>query len=320
MPILYFSAFLPISLPTICKTILKSLYFPFFPYLLFSLLSSLLRNQSIMSSITKVLIGTLAALSAVSALPQNDYRPTTMATAVTPAPTTNNDGLIAELRVKSTAIKRFQKLLTNDGEKLLGEEEIKKQTVFDFNNAQPAPNAKGGATKAANIDTFPILTDLGISTTLGFLNPCGMNTPHVHPRATEFLTVVEGSVKFGYILENGLTKAPNPSEITGTLEKFQGTVFPMGSIHYQFNPKCESAVFVAGLNSDDPGTSQVAQNFFGLNPDVVNATLGFPKQLDGKNIDAFRKLIPVNIAHAIDSCLATCEEARKAQQSGNKQN
>jgi oxalate decarboxylase/phosphoglucose isomerase-like protein (cupin superfamily) len=276
-----------------------------------------------MSSITKVLIGALATLSAVSALPQQNYQPnqpTTLTTAVTPAPTTNNDGLIAELRVKSTAIKRFQKLLTNNGEKLLSEDEIKKQTVFDFNNAQPAPNAKGGATKAANIDTFPILTDLGISTTLGFLNPCGMNTPHVHPRATEFLTVVEGSVKFGYILENGLTKAPNPSEISGTLEKFQGTVFPMGSIHYQFNPECKPAVFVAALNSDDPGTSQVAQNFFGLNPDVVNATLGFPKQLDGKNIEEFRKFIPANIAHAIDSCLATCPEAKEAQQSGIKQN
>lgn len=276
-----------------------------------------------MSSITKVLIGALATLSVVSALPQSGYQnnqPTTLSTATPPAATVNNDPLIAELRVKSTAIKRFQRLLTNGGEKLLSEEEVKKQTVFDFNNAQPAPGAKGGATKAANIDTFPILTDLGISTTLGFLNPCGMNTPHVHPRATEFLTVVEGSVKFGYILENGLTKAPNPSEIAGTLEKFQGTVFPMGSIHYQFNPECKPAVFVAALNSDDPGTSQVAQNFFGLNPDVVNATLGFPKQLDGKNIEEFRKLIPANIAHAIDSCLASCPEARAAQQSGLKQN
>jgi hypothetical protein len=40
-----------------------------------------------------------------------------------------------------------------------------------------------------NVETFPILTDLGISTTVAFLGACGINTPHVHPRATEFLTV-----------------------------------------------------------------------------------------------------------------------------------
>jgi hypothetical protein len=31
---------------------------------------------------------------------------------------------------------------------------------------------------------------------------------------------------------------------------------------------------VATLNSEDPGTSQIAQNFFALNSQVVDATLG----------------------------------------------
>lgn len=86
----------------------------------------------------------------------------------------------------------------------------------------------------------------------------------------------------------------------------EGTVFPQGSIHYQFNDSCEKATFVAGLNSDDPGTSQVAQNFFALNSGVVNATLGFPKTIDGKNIEEFRKAIPTNVARGIDICLARC--------------
>lgn len=157
-----------------------------------------------------------------------------------------------------------------------------------------------------NIDTFPILTDLGISTTVGFLEGCGMNTPHIHPRATEFLTLTSGSLEFGYITENGLLPAGTPSEVRGSLSAFQGTVFPIGSIHYQYNPTCEKAVFVASLNSEDAGTSQIAQNFFNLNGDVVSATLGFPKSINGKDIASFKKDIPANVALAIEECVKRC--------------
>jgi hypothetical protein len=158
------------------------------------------------------------------------------------------------------------------------------------------------------------LTGLGISTTLGFMEPCGINTPHVHPRATEFLTLVEGkNLKFGYVLENGLVvgKGKNP-EIAGTLNKFEGTVFPQGSIHFQFNDNCEKAVFVAALNSEDPGTNQVAQGFFALNNQVLDATLGFPKEINGKNIGDFAKDIPANLAQDMKVCLAKCNPKKPA--------
>lgn len=82
----------------------------------------------------------------------------------------------------------------------------------------------------------------------------------------------------------------------------------MGSIHFQFNDACESATFVASLNSEDPGTSQVAQNFFALDAGVVNATLGFPKTIDGKNIEQFRKAIPPNLAQDVDNCFVKCKK------------
>jgi hypothetical protein len=118
---------------------------------------------------------------------------------------------------------------------------------------------------------------------------------------------VEGSnLSFGYVLENGLVAAGENTEVAGTLQKFEGTVFPQGSIHFQFNNNCEQAVFVAGLNSDDPGTNQVAQGFFALNADVINAALNIPKEINGKNIEEFRKMIPANLAQNIDVCLAKC--------------
>jgi hypothetical protein len=258
-----------------------------------------------MINITKFIVVAIATFGSVQALPQG-IAPTSTA-AATPAPTDDQAQLFRDLFTAPTAIKRFQRLLTQ-GETLLTGEALKKLTVFSFNDATPAPNAKGGATKAANIETFPILTGLGISTTLGFLEACGINTPHVHPRATEFLTLVDGSnLKFGYVLENGLVKSGSP-EVAGVLNKFEGTVFPQGSIHFQFNDNCEKATFVASLNSEDPGTSQVAQNFFALNAGVVNATLGFPKTIDGKNIEEFRKIIPANLAQDVDNCLAKCRK------------
>ncbi|KAG9206621.1 hypothetical protein G6514_003458 [Epicoccum nigrum] len=206
-----------------------------------------------------------------------------------------------------STVERFQRLLVQ-GQTLLTGDALRALTVFSFNNATPAPGAKGGALISANIETFPILADLGISTTVAFLNPCGINTPHVHPRATEFLTLVEGkNLKFGFVLENGLVSANQDPEIAGFLNKLEGTVFPQGSIHFQFNDNCDDAIFVATLNSEDPGTSQIAQNFFALNAEVVNATLGFPREINGQNIQEFRKYIPANLAQDMEVCLKRCK-------------
>ena len=65
-------------------------------------------------------------------------------------------------------------------------------------------------------------------------------------------------------------------------------------------------MFVAGLNSDDPGASSVAQNFFGLSPDVVQATLGFPEAIDGENFLKFKDRIPVPFARGVEECLTRC--------------
>ncbi|EMD95018.1 hypothetical protein COCC4DRAFT_147188 [Bipolaris maydis ATCC 48331] len=265
-----------------------------------------------MSTFTKIVVAALT-LGAVQALPQAQGFPTVNATATTttvapPAPTANQDALFDDLFTAPTAIKRFQRLLTQ-GQTLFTGEALRKLVVFTFDRNTPPPvGANGGVAVAANIESFPILTGLGISTTVGFLAPCGINTPHVHPRATEFLTLVEGkNLEFGYVLENGLVKAGENPEVASYLNKFEGTVFPQGSIHFQFNNNCENATFVATLNSEDPGTSQVAQNFFALNSGVLKATLGFPSSIDASNIEEFRKQIPPNLAQDMDTCLAKCK-------------
>jgi hypothetical protein len=157
------------------------------------------------------------------------------------------------------------------------------------------------------IETFPLVTDLDISMTLAFLEPCGINTPHIHPRATEFLVLVEGSdLRFGSFLENGLVSPEQNQEVAGTLDRYQATAFSSGSIHYQFNNGCQKAVFVAAFNSANPGTSSAAQGFFSLNTEVVNATLGPAISVAGGSLEELRKLIPESLAQDVRNCLARC--------------
>jgi hypothetical protein len=79
-----------------------------------------------------------------------------------------------------SGVVRFQKLLTEGGkgEKLLSGDNLKKQIVFPFSPpAKTDTTPQGGFTVAANTGNFPILTGLSISTTLGLVEPCGINTP-----------------------------------------------------------------------------------------------------------------------------------------------
>lgn len=223
------------------------------------------------------------------------------------APTgADNTALLKELAVLPTAIDKFQRLLVGADGKLLQGDELKTQTVFDFNAAKTAKGAFG-RNIAANVDSFPILKNLGLTTATFFMEACSVNTPHVHPRASEFLTVVDGEVEFGYILENGLLAAgKGTGEVTGTLSKFQGSVFPQGSIHYQANVQCDPATFIATLNDSDAGTNSVAQGFFGLNGDVVQASLGWPESFKGQDLEAFRSQIPASLAARVQECVQRC--------------
>ncbi|KAF2630141.1 hypothetical protein BU25DRAFT_485324 [Macroventuria anomochaeta] len=81
-----------------------------------------------------------------------------------------------------------------------------------------------------------------------------------------------------------------------TIGLYQGTIRPQGSIHYEFNDNCEPAVFVAGLSSEDPGVSRTSQNLFVEDPELVKASLGYPKSLNNVNVTEFYGSIPAAFA------------------------
>jgi cupin len=147
--------------------------------------------------------------------------------------------------------------------------------------------------------------------TLGFIGPCGINTPHVHPRSSQINVVVKNKLATEFTLENGARS------IVNTLDEFEMTVFPQGAVHTEWNPTCEESIFVAGFASEDPGVQQSAQTFFGLQDNVIDATLGVDPNatFNGEDLDSFKHMIPDNVAQSIELCLKSCSIKKKAKRS-----
>jgi len=206
--------------------------------------------------------------------------------------------LVADLKRAPTQLARLTILENN------------KDWLFDYNAGVGTVRSAGGNLTLANIANFPALFSNGMAMAIGQMAPCGMNTPHTHPRATEFLYLVNGEMEVGFIAENGARFVGN------TLTQGQGTIFPKGSIHYQANLGCEPLTFVAALNDEDPGATQVAQRFFGLPPDVVPATLG---DVGIKEVVDLATGIPDNLAIGVDRCLAKCNLKRGEQTTTQQQ-
>lgn len=220
----------------------------------------------------------------------------------------DNTELIADLITTPTQIKRYQKILTDpSGNKLLSGDKLTSATIWDFEqNGDTIPGGQGGHASSANLETFPYLVKSGVTMTLGQLGPCGVFLPHVHPRANEFFVVTEGEVDFGTKLELGLFKdlSPNP-EIGGKLTKNKGTLFPMGSIHYQVNnsPDCKPATIYATLTSEDAGSTPALMDPL---PEGVTVGEGMRKRVDAGSFESIRAVTPLHIAKVIDECIARC--------------
>ncbi|KAI1795208.1 RmlC-like cupin [Ganoderma leucocontextum] len=181
--------------------------------------------------------------------------------------------------------------------------------VFNFLNATAVKGA-GGELISATVSNFPVLVNNGLAMTIGLLGPCGMNTPHTHPRATEILYLVNGTLTTGMIPENG------DRFIFNTLEGGSAQVFLQGSIHYQQNELCDPVLFVAALNNEDPSVLSVAQRYFGLPPDVVGASLG---GLGVEYVAGLESMIPDNVALGRQECLDRCKIKRENQPTSQRE-
>ncbi|KAJ0014079.1 hypothetical protein Pint_20267 [Pistacia integerrima] len=138
-------------------------------------------------------------------------------------------------------------------------------------------NPVGSNVSAVNVDKIPGLNTLGISAAHIDFAPYGQNPPHTHPRATEILVVLEGTLLVGFVTSN-----PNNTLISKVLNKGDVFVFPIGLVHFQFNIGKTNALAFAGLSSQNPGVITIADAVFGSNPPINPDFLAKAFQLDVK--------------------------------------
>ncbi|CAL5412599.1 unnamed protein product [Camellia sinensis] len=141
-------------------------------------------------------------------------------------------------------------------------------------------NAVGSKVTPVSVARIPGLNTLGVSMVRIDYAPMGINPPHTHPRATEILIILEGSLEVGFVTSN-----PNNRLISKVLQKGDVFVFPINLIHFQRNVGNGNVVAIAALSSQNPGVNTIANVVFGAKPDISTDVLAKAFQLD-KNIVA----------------------------------
>lgn len=171
------------------------------------------------------------------------------------APNTDtvNPELVAKLRMAATARDRANLLPSHE------------DWVFDFRKQKDYTYSPGSVVNA-NVASFPAAVGNGLTIAMLSLGPCAMLSPHMHPRAANWVTAVEGTTKTWMIQENGV------KPIEAVLTPGQMTIFPVGSLHTMQNMGCGNATLISTLNNEDPGTLQLANQLFNLPSDMVSKT------------------------------------------------
>ncbi|KAE8818488.1 GER4e [Hordeum vulgare] len=146
-------------------------------------------------------------------------------------------------------------------------------------------NKVGSNVTLINVMQIAGLNTLGISIARIDYAPLGQNPPHTHPRATEILTVLEGTLYVGFVTSN--LPAPNRNKfLSKVLNKGDVFVFPVGLIHFQFNPNPhQPAVAIAALSSQNPGAITIANAVFGSDPTISDDVLAKAFQVEKNTID-----------------------------------
>ena len=142
-------------------------------------------------------------------------------------------------------------------------------------------NAAELAVTAASVERLPGLNTLGVSMARIDFAPWGVNPPHTHPRATEIIFVLEGTLEVGFIT----TANKLFTKVVGKGDVF---VFPRGLVHFQQNRGHGPAAVVAAFNSQLQGTQAIAMTLFGATPPVSSDILAKAFRIDNGEVDAIK--------------------------------
>ncbi|XP_059311219.1 nectarin-1-like [Lycium ferocissimum] len=134
-------------------------------------------------------------------------------------------------------------------------------------------NMFGSLVTGANVQGIPGLNTLGVSMARIDFAPGGINPPHTHPRATEMIYVLYGTLDVGFITTANVL-------VSKRIVQGEVFVFPRGLVHFQKNNGKVPAAVIAGFNSQLPGTQSLATTLFAASPAVPDDVLGQAFQIN----------------------------------------
>ncbi|KAM4124055.1 hypothetical protein ACB094_01G203500 [Castanea mollissima] len=146
-------------------------------------------------------------------------------------------------------------------------------------------NQLGTDVTNVDVDNLPGLNTLAVAVSRVDYAPYGVNPPHTHPRATELILVVKGTLLAGFV-----TSDPDHRFFNKILNPGDVFVFPFGLIHFQINIGKTNAVAFAFFNSQNPGAITIANAIFGSNPPIKPDILTKAFQLDKNVVEYLQKI------------------------------
>ncbi|KAJ7556732.1 hypothetical protein O6H91_05G095700 [Diphasiastrum complanatum] len=146
----------------------------------------------------------------------------------------------------------------------------------------PTNNSFRASAQFAQVDTFPGLNTIGLTFARLQFAAGGVIRPHTHPRASEIIYIIEGSVYAGFVTADNKLFAK-------VLSKNELMIFPRGLIHFQLNVAQDApAQAVVALNSQYPGFQATGDSLFGS--DMKDEVLEKSLFLDKKTVDKLKAI------------------------------
>ncbi|EFJ33676.1 hypothetical protein SELMODRAFT_227520 [Selaginella moellendorffii] len=122
----------------------------------------------------------------------------------------------------------------------------------------------GAAAVFGFVQDYPGLNTLGLGIARLDWAPGGLIPPHTHPRGSEIIYVVKGSLYAGFVTTQNQLFAR-------VISKGDVMIFPRGLIHWQLNVGNTTAMAIVTLDSQSPGFQLIANSMFGS--DILDEVL-----------------------------------------------
>ncbi|XP_057782678.1 putative germin-like protein 2-1 [Salvia miltiorrhiza] len=145
-------------------------------------------------------------------------------------------------------------------------------------------NPYGVAVASASATTLPGLNNLGLTFMRVDLARNGFFPPHYHPRATELVVVLEGSMEVGFI-----TSSPKYNYFSKVLRKGDVFVVPVGLVHNVRNLAQGNTVALVAFNSQNPGVTNIPNAVLAAEPAVDSVYLSKAFRLGVKTVKRLQR-------------------------------